>query len=343
MSIHSIRAIVIATAAVTSLACGAAGESFDPSESVGAEESLGSTQQELSAGNFSPWSEICCGEFETGFAVTSRTTNQLDVFGRGLGNTFWYNGWSAQDGWRNWEEFSSRTFDSKPAAARWKPTTQNYYNLAVAGRESDGTIFVKVSSGSNPTWSSWSQIKTTTFDSAPALAFDSTYLIMVARRSDAQLWWTKNDVRNGYSAANWTDWKAIAGGTVKSEPALATSTPTGGTVYLVARGMDDHYWRTKLSGGSWTGYSQIPAGTWDTAPALSVWGGTSFQVFGRKTNGRMAYTTSSSSSQTTWTTPTELSSYFDLKPPAAWSYASGHIDVLALGTEGEPFITTYQQ
>jgi hypothetical protein len=161
---------------------------------------------------------------------------------------------------------------------------------------------------------------------APGITFAAPFLYLFARKSqDRMIYWTRNNIQNGYSVTNWETWKPIPAGTLQSSPAAVTS---GGLVYVVARGDDNFPWLTRLNANNtWSGWEQVALFASVGDPTIAQTDSDHLHIFATVSDGTIRVVSRDEGSYGGRQRVGLSDSNFQ-PSPSAWSWGVGHLDVV---------------
>jgi hypothetical protein len=210
----------------------------------------------------------------------------------------------------------------------------------------DSRIYVDATSPSS-VHTGWNAISGKTFQSDVAVVYASPRLYATGRASDGNAYFATNDLSGGYSNAGWSTWKVIPNGQVFSSPALfATSSNlsaievgTNGRFFINQGSMatPTNPFDNGVTTSPWTmgGY-----GSYISAMSISGWGASHIDAFGL---GQDNFIWVDSSDAGSWSNGAiQLAGQKMASHPASCSWATGHINVLARGTNDVIYMNTYQ-
>jgi hypothetical protein len=283
--------------------------------------------------NFSP---IEGGIFSSAPAIIARGAT-YNVFGKGSGsdNRIWSNFWSSSlpgSGWFGWQPLpGSNTFTSKPSAAT------DGTRMFVAAKGTDNRLYVNAWINTTTQWQGWNAVKTTTFDTAPALAYASGYLYLMARRpGDLRIYWSRVDISSSYNPANWSTFAIIPDGVSAAEPAAVFD---GNNLRVVARRDDNRLYITSRTGSTWAAWSEVErngalAGTtFKHGPAISSWGNGHVDVFSIGSDDQLYFTSRDSTGS--WYPLRNKPGETYIASPAAWSRPGESNKVAVVGERAD--------
>jgi hypothetical protein len=107
--------------------------------------------------------------------------------------------------------------------------------------------------------------------------------MVVARKADGRVLWTRNDVRLTLSNQRWSAWSPIPNCCLSSEPAITTSSNR----FMVAAAAGDGrivFTGTGDAGTTWAAWKAVGENKFKGAPAIS-WHGSGLELTGRDADG----------------------------------------------------------
>ena len=256
-------------------------------------------------------------------AVSSQSTNGLDLFQRGADNQLYQDNWNGSV-WSGWTALGGPTygtFDGKPASVSWG---SGRIDVIVQGL--DNAYWHKFYA--NGVWSSWSSLGGS-FTGSPAISKQGTNMLDVfGRGSDGILY------QDDWNGTAWSGWLSLGGPTNGTFIGAPASVSWGsGRIDLVVRGTDNAVWFKFYSGGVWSSWSSLGGGFSDS-PAISTQGTNELDIFGRGSDNKLYQETWNGSAWSGWVSLGGPSSGIAGGAPAAVSWSSGRIDVFSQGTSG---------
>jgi hypothetical protein len=193
----------------------------------------------------------------------------------------------------------------------------------------------------------WSQIPGGDLEQDPTIIFRPPHLYVFAPGTDHQFWFSKNDITNGYNAANWTGWQHIPGGWLTSAGSAATN---GGTIYLASRATDDRFYIIKSTDGgvTWGNWNQVPSPTTFLYSPLLVWDDWGLKILGTATTAdgnQRVMLSLSRDGESNWS-PFESTDPYPTSAPAGVSTSlfpdwSNHIELFVTGTDNQIYKNYY--
>jgi hypothetical protein len=300
-------------------------------------------QAVLAPGGFSGWRPIPGGVFNEGPAILSTLPGQLLVLGRGTDNKY-YGSAFGSGAWEAWTAFPGNgIFSSKPAMTAVPKFGAAFIQRAYLGKGLDNAIWsnVCVGGGNCTHLAAWQKIAGGPFVDAPAIVFRSPFLYAFARKADQQIYWSRNDITQGYVVGNWSAWTGIPAGLLSSGPAAVTS---GSNVYVAARGLDGFAYITKFNGTSWGLWNKVLGSFPDIVgePALAQFPNGDVHIFGRATDNTYFVVTHDTVFNDFFGKQRLNSGTFQ-SAPGAWSWGPGHVDIVGRGGDNRIWIDTYQE
>ncbi len=360
-TLRSAAASLCAIASLLGLlaACGATPES---------EDSVDVVSSKLDVSKFGGWKPAITATGSGAPAANFRGIHNdtLDLFQLDLSNNLSVNtGQTTNDGvsW-NWSSsvFTGLgapphgLFGDSPASTGW--VVNRSFGSAVAERSIGSglrQVFVRFSSAVG-VFTPWAQVSTGDLEQDPAMAFGNTTLYVFAPGTLHTFYFSKNDINNGYNAANWTSWQEIPGGNLNTAGGAAA---IGTNLFLAARATDNKFYLNKSTNGgaSWSGWNQILLGSANTfayAPALTATvttsGAIELDVFGTamSSNGvKLVLNSTSLDGGTSWS-PYQSTGIGNLIEAPAAAVTNGpdstrRFETFGRGTDNKIYQNTYRQ
>jgi hypothetical protein len=253
-------------ALVGSVGCGA--------EGIAEDEPVDQAEQQLDMNRFKGWQALPTGIFLGPPAVLNvdGNLNAVDVYGQGSDKAIWFaRRTSATAPWVGWGRLD-KEMKSKPAATMFGS------NRAVVATGTDDNVWIRITEDGSTTFKAWERIPDGEFVGAPAIAYMSPYLFVMARKSTGEFFWTRNDVSTGLDNGDWTAW-LLLGCCASTELALTASS---NRIIFAARAADNRIWfaGTGDVGESWLDPKAVGTKTFQGAPAVS-WHNGAVEVTGR--------------------------------------------------------------
>ena len=244
------------------------------------EESAATSSAPLTISKFKGWTPIPGGGvLISGPAVATRTATSIDVFAVATDSTVYTqdafsldNGatWTWQSSWSPPGAPNSGGVLGKPAATA--AMFNGNLGLALAARATVGglrQVFVRTWFPVNP-FTPWTQVANGDLITDPAVVYSGTSLIVFGVATDHRVWFSKNDVRLGYTASNWTAWTPIPGGNLTSAVGAAAH---NGELYVTALDTNNHIALVKsINGSTWGSWISVIPGnlTFKGGPAITA-------------------------------------------------------------------------
>lgn len=298
----------------------------------------------LTPANFSGWSAIPNGTFNSAPAVATWGPSTLIAAGRGMDDQIYTNTMSAGSWQASWTGRGG-TFLSSPSLATWGST-----GLVIVGLGTDNHIYVDATSPTN-VHTGWNGIAAKTLFSDVAVAYVSPRLYVTGRGSDGNAYFAVNNLTSGYTNAGWSAWTVIPNGAVYSAPAMFGTTGnlrvierggsgSNGARFFVNTGSMATPSNPFDNGTTTTTWSLSGVGTFNSAMSISGWGTGHVDAFGLGTDN---FIWAESSESGTWGSGAiQLPGRLMASHPASCSWGTGHINVLARGTDDVFYMNTYQ-
>jgi len=326
-----------------------------------AEDSVGSTSENLNMSKFKGWTQIPNGVsyFAPAANFRGQYNDGIDLYATGTDNNLYHDVGSTTNGglnwsWTGWSSLGAPASGGvtypligRPSATAWSAVRSR--GSAVAARASiagQAQVFVKFELGGS--FTSWAQVSNGNLEQDPAIVFSYPYLFVFAPGTDHQFYWSRNDVSQSYNAANWSAWANVPGGNLSSAGGVAAA---GGKLFLAARATNNQYYLNKSAdaGATWSGWSAVPSGTttFASAPALTAIAvsstATTLNLFGAATaTGGVQPMLNSTSFDEGANWGTFQSAGGNLaSAPAAIAASSTHLETFALGTDNTVYQNTY--
>jgi hypothetical protein len=240
----------------------------------------------------------------------------------------------------------------KPSSTGWSFGVVSQQGGAVAVRTQVGGLrqiavkFVNYATG----YQGWTQIPGGDLEQDPTIVFRAPHLYVFAPGSNHQFWFSKNDITNGYNAANWTGWQNIPGGVLTSAGSAAVD--NWGTIYLASRGSDNMFYVIKSTDGgvSWGNWNYVSSPTTFLYSPLLVWNDWGkLKILGTATtadgNQRVMLSSSPNGESNSWS-PFESTDPYPASAPAGvttnvFGDWTGHIELFVLGTDNQVWKNYY--
>jgi len=322
-------------------------------------EQMGSVSSDLISSDFHGWNQVpqtgAPGPFTSGPAATNRNdTNSIDLFARGSDNALWGNFVFTFDNWatHSWTGWSSLggVLLGRPSTSAWTPPAHQLLDsLFVAGRGTNNQAYVRVwtagstSTNVHGTWTDWSQASDGVLSNEPAVAYCGGYFYIFANGTDNQVYWTRNDVSNGFNPAGWSAFTGpIPNGVLSSEPAVAC---WFSDIFVAARGTTNRYHVTRSTdlGQTWSAWTVVDNSfLFSTGPALTVSPNGQLNIFGPSAANGAMYSSTSADLGSTWGTLTTAGGNLTASPGAT-SPANGTIQTFGRGTDNTIYWNRYQE
>jgi hypothetical protein len=173
-------------------------------------------------------------------AVCSQDGTNLDVFAQGTYHALWNEHYQLGSGCSTWE-YLGGSLTSSPAV-----TSPTNGTIDVVARGTNGSLYEKTTTNGGGSWSNWAslggQIASGT---GPAVSSSGSRLDVFVEGTNGALY------HKWYTGTSWSSWQSL-GGSLTSSPAVTS--PTNGTIDVVARGSDGVLWEISYTNGSyaWT-------------------------------------------------------------------------------------------
>lgn len=226
----------------------------------------------------------------------------------------------------------------KPAVAKLSGST-----CLLVGRGTNNQIFARAGtpfSGSQG-FSPWSQVSNGNLISAPAITVTNGIAYVFANGTDNRVYFSKNDILNGYRPESWENWQLVPGGYLTSDPAAVA---TDGGIFVASRGSDNKYYLTisSTSGQTWSNWAAIPSShTFASGPALVREASGRLSVLGTSAVDGSMLTASSTDDGASWTAFESAGGNLLYAPSAV--ALSSVVEAFGVGTNHAPFVGSFRE
>jgi subtilisin family serine protease len=256
------------------------------------------------------------------FVSWSPTTGVADLLWRGAYGRAVHRSWSATDGLGAPAVVGGQVVGAPAGATRY-----GRFDVAARGLDNQAWTTARRTDG---TWEPWSSLGGA-LTSRPAVASTGGRFDVVARGADGAVWH-----RGSSSPGAWSGWSSL-GGQLLPGTAPDIVWTTAGRLELVAVGADRQVWRRTLTSAGWGGWRAMGGTTDADVSATSTASGVLNLVV--RGADRAAWTRSlTTTADTGWRS---LGGVLRGAPTAAAVPGGGRLDVLVLGDDGRPYVTSY--
>jgi hypothetical protein len=345
-SIHTSSFVVGSVIAGLLIAAGAS-SCGGPNETS---EEIGSVTSDLIISDFRGWNQVpqtgAPGLFTSGPAATTRDTASIDLFARGSDNALWANfvftfdNWATST-WTGWASLGGNLL-GRPSVATWGVQLDS---LIVAARGTDNQAYVRVwrPGTGHGSWTDWSQASNGVLSNEPAVAYCGGFFYIFANGTDNQVYWTRNDVTNGFNPGGWSAFTGpIPNGVLTSEPAVAC---WFNDIFVAGRGTTNLYHVTKSTnlGQTWSAWTMVSNSfTFKAGPALTVSPNGQLNIFGPSAANGAMYNSTSTDQGSSWGTLQSAGGNLTASAGAK-SPANGTIQTFGRGTDNTIYWNRYQE
>lgn len=269
---------------------------------------------------WSAWAKMAASSNITSApALVSEGVGKLTCFARGPAGQVLVRATKDDGTWGAWSDLEGG-IKGKPGAASWGPGRMD---LVACG--TDNALWHRARVDGQ--WRAWENLGGNITSGTALTSWGANRLDVFARGSNGQL------LHRSY-AGTWSAWEDL-GGEIKDAPAAACWGPN--RIDVVVRGMNDLLWHRAWNGSAWTGWAKISGGTICSTPTLTSRGAGRLDCFAQGPDGHVIHRVFQNNAWGDWY---DLNNGGVIKDaPAAAGSGSNRLDVVAMGTDSQPWTT----